>query len=242
MIGVLGKPSITTDRILQAEVAEFIEHAKTIPEGLARCSWTIGSFGVGETLPAQMHYRMWLDGVHEDQRDLDRVLNSLGTMSQKYQYIALKYKVATVHKIVPLRSSPRYDFNDRPDLCVDTPAMSNFTSLVPWLHRLPFKGVGRVLFFIQSEAVELPQHRDGYRKVEYSEGSPAAAEFLIFRGSYQPVYVLDEKSNTKHYLKGVSSWFNSNDIHGSDVTNRLTWSLRVDGLFTDSFKEALSTC
>jgi hypothetical protein len=52
--------------------------------------------------------------------------------------------------------------------------------------------------------------------------------------------VLDEATNTKHYIRGQSSWFNSFDIHGADAFPSMTWSLRIDGKFTNEFRNLLS--
>lgn len=42
------------------------------------------------------------------------------------------------------------------------------------------------------------------------------------------------------YIKCISSFFNNNDYHGSDVCEFMCFSIRIDGIFTKSFREKLS--
>ncbi len=109
-----------------------------------------------------------------------------------------------------------------------------FPNLIKWIDSLPFEEYGRVLFFIHEHDCELLAHRDGpfYR--------PHKNEFLWLNPcSDKKLYVLDEDTNERHYIETDAAFFNDLSVHGGDRYPRMTWSLRVDGIFTDSFREQL---
>jgi len=47
-------------------------------------------------------------------------------------------------------------------------------------------------------------------------------------------YVRDD--NEKHYIESRFCYFDNANIHGSDMIESNTFSIRVDGLFSDEFK------
>lgn len=52
--------------------------------------------------------------------------------------------------------------------------------------------------------------------------------------------MLNQKTNEKRYVEGYSAWFDSvNQYHGSDAVDGLSFSIRVDGKFTDEFKKLI---
>lgn len=49
--------------------------------------------------------------------------------------------------------------------------------------------------------------------------------------------MLNHKTNEKLYIESYSAWFDTvNQYHGSDAREGLTFSIRVDGVFTDEFR------
>ena len=51
---------------------------------------------------------------------------------------------------------------------------------------------------------------------------------------------IDHVTNYKKiYVKGKVVWFNAMDIHGGDPLEHFSWSLRIDGIFKDEFKEII---
>lgn len=53
---------------------------------------------------------------------------------------------------------------------------------------------------------------------------------------FKPFYVLDQHTGEKLYVDSFSAWFDTvNQYHGSDPADGLTFSIRVDGRFTDEF-------
>jgi hypothetical protein len=52
--------------------------------------------------------------------------------------------------------------------------------------------------------------------------------------------MLNHKTNEKLYVDGYSAWFDSvNQFHGSDPVDGLSFSIRVDGVFTDEFRKQI---
>jgi len=41
------------------------------------------------------------------------------------------------------------------------------------------------------------------------------------------------------YIKGYSCWFDSREFHGSEVTEKYSMGVRIDGEFTSDFREKL---
>lgn len=49
--------------------------------------------------------------------------------------------------------------------------------------------------------------------------------------------MLNHQTNEKLYVESYSAWFDSvNQYHGSDAREGLSFSIRVDGVFTDEFR------
>ena len=63
-------------------------------------------------------------------------------------------------------------------------------------------------------------------------------DFIWFRTNLnKPFYMLNSQTGEKLYLTSYSAWFDTvNQFHGSDAYDGLSFSMRVDGVFTDAFK------
>lgn len=112
-----------------------------------------------------------------------------------------------------------------------------FPNLEKWLKDLigpVFKSYGRVLFFIHEHDCELLLHRDG---VAYF---PHKNEFIWLNPmKKKSFYVFDEDENKRHYVDSPAVFFNDLDQHGGDKSEVMTWSLRIDGEFSNEFREKL---
>jgi hypothetical protein len=115
--------------------------------------------------------------------------------------------------------------------------IKNFPNLKLWLDNLlgpVFEQYGRILFFIHEHDCKLLLHRDGYRY------TPHQNEFLWLNPmEIKKFYVYDEKSQTKKYVNSPAAFFNDLDMHGGESADSMTWSLRIDGIFSNDFKELL---
>jgi hypothetical protein len=56
----------------------------------------------------------------------------------------------------------------------------------------------------------------------------------------KPFYLLNPETREKQYVQSYSGWFDTvNQFHGSDAAEGLTFSIRVDGTFTDEFRKQI---
>jgi hypothetical protein len=122
-----------------------------------------------------------------------------------------------------------YDL-DRPELWRPTEACDEFAELMRFIATLPFKATGRVLIMYDAAPRPVPAHRDHI-------DPNVCHEFIWFRTNLmKPFYVLNHETGRKLYVGSHSAWFDTvNQFHGSDAGAGLTFSVRVDGKFTDEF-------
>jgi hypothetical protein len=123
---------------------------------------------------------------------------------------------------------------DRPEVWQPSPAANEFSLLMDFIATLPFKATGRMLIMYDDAPNEVPAHRD---HVE----SEVLHDFVWFRTNQNKrFYVLNYQTNEKQYVEGYSAWFDTvNQFHGSDAYDGLAFSIRVDGIFTDDFKQRI---
>ena len=123
---------------------------------------------------------------------------------------------------------------DRTDLWKPTEAASEFTLLMDFIATLPFEATGRMLIMYDNEPREVPAHRD------HTE-TDVLHEFLWMRTNKdKPFYMLNCDTGEKKYVDGYTAWFDSvNQFHGSESTDKLAFSIRVDGRFTEEFRSRI---
>jgi hypothetical protein len=112
----------------------------------------------------------------------------------------------------------------------------HFPNVVKYLDSLPFKSIGRVLFFTTYPNAGVVIHRDSI-VAEHSDHNIN----LFFDGGWRPSFVWDEKTKEKIYLPkdAKSYFFNNRDYHGVDAEPIFRYTLRIDGTFTDELCEQL---
>jgi hypothetical protein len=129
-----------------------------------------------------------------------------------------------------------YDYLDldRDDLWEFTEAAEEFAFLTDFIQTLPFKTTGRMLIIYDDAGKEVPAHRDHLE-------SEICNDFIWFRTNLKkPFYVLNQNTGAKKYVESYSAWFDAvNQYHGSEAAKGLSFSIRVDGTFTDEFKKQI---
>ena len=118
-----------------------------------------------------------------------------------------------------------------------TDAAKYFPKLLEYIKTLPFKEIGRVMFFTTYPNAGVTIHRDSI-VTEHKDHNIN----LFFDGGWRPSFIWDEKTKEKHYLpKGAKSYFfNNRDYHGVDPEPVFRYTVRIDGTFTDELCEKLS--
>ena len=123
---------------------------------------------------------------------------------------------------------------DRTELWQLTEAAEEFAELLAFIRTLPFKATGRMLIMYDDVTRPVPPHRD-------HTDTEICHEFIWMRTNRRkPFYMLNHASGEKRYVESYSAWFDSvNQFHGSDAAEGLSFSIRVDGLFTDEFRRLI---
>ncbi len=125
----------------------------------------------------------------------------------------------------------RYLDLDQTELWHPTEAATEFSALMDFIRTLPFKAAGRMLIMYDTEARPVSAHRDHME-------TDICHDFIWMRtNKKKPFYMLNHTTGEKAYVESYSAWFDSvNQFHGSDGHDGLSFSIRVDGVFTDEFK------
>lgn len=125
---------------------------------------------------------------------------------------------------------------DNTTLWQRTPEASEFHWLMDFIATLPFKDTGRMLIMYDDVQRPVPAHRD-------HTDTDICHEFIWFRtNKNKPFYMLNHETNEKRYVESYSAWFDTvNQFHGTDPGGGVTYSIRVDGIFTDEFRKQIPT-
>jgi hypothetical protein len=123
---------------------------------------------------------------------------------------------------------------DKPEVWARAEAAAEFEPLMDFIATLPFRHTGRMLIIYDDVARPGPAHRD---HVDTS----LCHEFIWFRTNMtKRFYMLDPKTGERDYVESYSAWFDTvNQFHGSDAHEGLSFSVRVDGVFTDAFRRRI---
>jgi hypothetical protein len=123
---------------------------------------------------------------------------------------------------------------DRTELWAPTPAADEFAELTAFIATLPFAATGRRLIIYDPAGHAVPPHRD-------HDDQTVCHEFLWFRTNLEkPFFMLEPATGERRYVTSHSAWFDTvNQFHGADMTGELSFSIRVDGIFTDALRERI---
>ena len=118
-----------------------------------------------------------------------------------------------------------------------------FPNVVKWVEQLQgtvFEHIGRVIFF-HCEADGIPfEHRDLDAKNGMNKTFAHRNEFIHIRPDTQKAFYLwDPESKNKTYLNTCAAWWNDQDWHGGERIMEQSYSLRIDGKFTEEFRKTL---
>lgn len=125
---------------------------------------------------------------------------------------------------------------DQTELWQPTPEATEFFWLMDFIKTLPFKETGRMLIMYDDVERAVPAHRD-------HTNAEKCHEFIWFRTNLsKPFYMFNHQTSEKQYVESYSAWFDTvNQFHGTDPGEGLTFSIRVDGIFTDEFRKQIPT-
>lgn len=121
-----------------------------------------------------------------------------------------------------------------------------FPNTVKWIESMIgpiFDDIGRVIFF-HCEADGVPfEHRD----LDAKNGIWGKDEYRSHRNEYihirpntkKAFYIWDPDKKNKVYLNTRAAWWNDQDWHGGEKIMEQSYSLRIDGKFSEEFRKKL---
>lgn len=136
------------------------------------------------------------------------------------------------------------DWDNRPGERQLTEESKYFPNVVDWILQLKeqgiFKNIGRVIFF-HCEADGIPfEHRDLDARNGMNVVKPHRNEFIHIRpNTKKSFYIWDPDTKNKIYINTRAAWWNDVDWHGGEKIMEQSYSLRIDGKFTDQFRKTL---
>jgi hypothetical protein len=105
-----------------------------------------------------------------------------------------------------------------------------FPKLRNFIDSLPFREVGRVLFFVTYHYLHSDVHYD--RKDNWYDGQNHFIWFNPF--GKKKFFLLDDKGE-KSYVKTKAAFFDTSYLHGTEALPEMSYSFRVDGQLTEDF-------
>jgi hypothetical protein len=135
------------------------------------------------------------------------------------------------------------DWDDRPGERQMTPESKYFPNVVDWVLQLKgtiFEHIGRVIFFhLEHEGLPF-EHRDLDARNGINVVVPHRNEFIHIRpDTRNQFYLWDPETKCKTGINTRAAWWNDTDWHGGNRVMAQTYSLRIDGKFTDEFRKKL---
>lgn len=139
-------------------------------------------------------------------------------------------------------------WSDRTSTRKLTDEASFFPNVVKWVEDTItngiFENIGRVIFF-HMEANGIPfEHRDLDANNGIFENdcyTPHRNEFIHIRyNTKKAFYLWDPEKKNKIYINCRAAWWNDQDWHGGEQIMEQSYSLRIDGKFTDEFRTKLN--
>jgi hypothetical protein len=187
-----------------------------------------------------------LHKVYEEFLNLsnDNLIKSIGTgfnndndLSLYLKYALGGYDLYSFYVLVDFKNGWR----DTDKLIENGICSKYFPEVMNWLNGLIenkiFSYIGRASFFVQEAGGISFEHRDDALDPECPE---ILSEFIHIRPHLRrPFYIRDRETSEKIYINAQIAYWNDQDYHGGDPVMEPTYAFRVDGVFTDEFKENL---
>jgi hypothetical protein len=190
----------------------------------------------GSAKPGGLFSYMRLDqkglGVYDiSESEVDKSLPFIQDLIDNDQLVSwLRYQKDIVYaqQTVQIIYAPDYATKHIKDKCIESKHASYFDSLFDWIKQENvFKEFGRVVVFLNEPGVPTHIHFDEpHRKNEF---------IWISLSNRKKFFIYDTETQTKHYLDGLVGIFDTSNYHGADAGDYASWSIRIDGVFTDDF-------
>jgi hypothetical protein len=116
-----------------------------------------------------------------------------------------------------------------------------FPNLIKWIENLKTLGIFSAIreskfFLLEAGGVPL-EHCD---PVDNEEQLKWYSEFVHIKTDLdRPFYLINRTTREKTYINTRVAWWNERDWHGGEPINRPTYTLRIDGQFTEEFRNKI---
>lgn len=116
----------------------------------------------------------------------------------------------------------------------------HFPELLSLIEQMPFSEIGRVMCFITEPHNETVPHFDD-SLVAPPRPNDDFIYFSTLKSDHKKIYVMDGETMERHYPESDKNflWFNEMDYHGTDSCSRLTFTVRIEGVFLPEVKQKL---
>jgi hypothetical protein len=227
-----GKPIVETDDFIDIETLKSLEI--DIVKGICKSEHIMATYGPNTLGGRPNFYNTHMNNIPSDEEMLS-LYKELEKPHEKRLFTKLMYGVYSGGTTVTLRTTEMYTQKNIASSNINTKNYNLFPSLTDYIHNiLPFQSVGRILIFVNDHDLITPIHTDGFVLDAHRN------EFLWLRtNKRKQFFVYNEKTQEKHYVKGHSAFFNEQCYHGTEISNRMNFSIRIDGVFTNKFREQL---
>lgn len=169
--------------------------------------------------------------------------NKLKTYDEKIKFAnALKY-IPHPFWVIFIRNNKRVEgsgvFNKaNADDCYWTDNSRHFPTLLNLIERMPFAKIGRVILFMTEANNKTLPHFDSREQNDRPND-----DFIWFttKPETKNIYVMDKDTQERVYADSDKKfvWFNEMDFHGTDPVKHFSFSIRIDGVFTQELKDAI---
>ena len=231
MINILGQPYLVLDQYLDVE--KFDSIVDDIIVGIAKSRYAAGPSNSGPGYldrSKKSVFEIYRDILADTSHPYHTLIKGLKNW-EPFTFIQYKWPSHILGQCLLLRESgvALYTSKHDPAYCKDHPIISNFTSFVNWLESENiFESIGRIVIFLNEIGTSVLEHRD------YKDGISQKDQFIwICPMGNKKFYVKDDVE--KVYVNSRFCYFDNANIHGSDVTEQSSFSIRVDGIFSQSF-------
>jgi hypothetical protein len=250
MKGVHGKPYICMDAYTHMDQLKSI--VPDINYGIAKSHALIRlNYGIEN----HDEYVEDIKGAYNRWRDLetDTRLKQYGLELEQSDKVAFhywlmyQYPVYEALNYLVIREFDR-DINEpylpydahktNPYQCRWTEAASHFPTLIDWAQRLPFQTLGPIVLLLKNSGLKTVRHRDCFLQPEPYDQEE---QFIWFDPcGARTLYVENDQGQQILMQPGHSFYWNNHDWHGGvENTNKVSWSMRVEGVFDHTLVQQL---
>lgn len=170
-----------------------------------------------------------------------RLIGELNNRDQFIQYIKLALGAYDSYQFVFLKTEEG-GWDSRFEEKSWTPDAEHFPGLKLWLEGLVgdvFEHLGRIIFFKQEHDTIPAIHRDLYQG-KSDDYPPHRHEFIhLTPDENKGMFLWDSTNDQKIYMSSRANFWNDLDWHSASPSPVQTYSLRIDGVFTESFRKRL---